>query len=131
MGLKDIMINKMLSKMLGGIDMKAIANDAQNGKYDVNKMKQMLDGIIGQEASNAMISKIQKKIASGEKMSMSMIMDLIKSVDINSLTKRAKNGDVRPEKIDTALSTLLGKAKAEKIFQDAQRAVQEIQDEEQ
>ena len=130
MGIKDAILNKMLGKMMKGVDVDAITKNAKEGKYDLNKMIKLIENLIGKEASAKLMKEIQAKAEKGEKVSPSMVLGLIKNVDTSEIENRAKSGEIDAEALQSTLSDLVGEEQTEKIFSEAAEAAKEFEDKE-
>ena len=131
MGIKDAILNKMLGKMMKGVDMNIISKKVKSGRYDIDGVKSMLQKLIGKEASEKMISEIEKKVSKGEKVGMSMIMDLMKNVDISKIKERTEDGEISAGELQSTLNGLVGKEQTKKIFKSANSVAKKIINEEQ
>jgi len=134
MGIKDAIlnkiINKMLSKTMSGDSIETVTKNAQNGKYDVDKIIGILERMVGKETSEKIIRDIQARSDRGEKISMSMIMDLMKKVDFSKIKSKTESGDINASDLQSDLAELVGEKQTEKIFSDARDVVEEIKKEE-
>lgn len=134
MGIKDAVLNKILNKMLGkmmhGIDMKTIEKNAENGEYDIDRITGMMEKLIGKDASKSIIEELKARAKRGEKISMSMIMGLIKHVNLSKIKDDAESGKINSENIQSALTELVGKEQSQKIFSEAAEVAKEINEEE-
>lgn len=130
MGIKDAILNKMLGKMIKGVDMNIISKKVKSGGYDIDGVKSMLQKLIGKEASEKMISEIEKKVSRGEKVGMSMIMDLIKNIDISKIKEQVEDGEISAGELQSTLNGLVGKEQTKKIFKSANSVAKKIIDEE-
>ena len=126
MGIKDAIINKMLSKMMGKIDMNTIAQNAKDGKYDINKMIGMMEKMIGKDASVNLMKELQSKIAKGEKLSMSSIMSLVKNINVSNIEQKAENNEISPDELSEQLAGIVGEENTKEIFEQAKEAVEEF-----
>ena len=131
MGLKDAILNKMLGKMMKGIVMDVLSRKAKSGRYDINGVKSMLQKLIGKEASEKMIREIEKKVSRGEKVGMSMIMDLMKNVDISKIKEQVEDGEISAGELQSTLNGLVGKEQTKRIFKSANSVAKKIINEEQ
>lgn len=134
MGIKDIimnkMVNKILSRAMSNMDMNAIAKDAKNGKYDLDKMLGAMEKMIGKETTEKLIKEAQTRIDRGEKVSMSMIMDLMKKVDLSKIKDKAESGEISADSLQSELKDIVGEKQTNKIFSEASEVVEELKDEE-
>ncbi len=134
MGIKDAIlnkiINKMLSKTMSGGSIETVTKNAQNGKYDVDKIIGILERMVGKETSEKIIRDIQARSDRGEKISMSMIMDLMKKVDFSKIKSKTESGEINASDLQSDLAELVGEKQTEKIFSDARDVVEEIKKEE-
>jgi hypothetical protein len=134
MGIKDAIlnkiINKMLSKTMSGDSIETVTKNAQNGKYDVDKIIGILERMVGKETSEKIIRDIQARSDRGEKISMSMIMDLMKKVDFSKIKSKTESGEINASDLQSDLAELVGEKQTEKIFSDARDVVEEIKKEE-
>ena len=131
MGLKDKIMEKMMSKMLktmGGIDMKKIQQDAANGKFDISKLMKTIEGLIGEKATKGLMSSIQSKVNSGEKISMNSIMSMIQNLDSTELKKKAEQGELDINNMQSTMSELLGEEKTNELINQAKEVVDENKD---
>jgi hypothetical protein len=134
MGIKDSILNKimnkMVSKMMRNVDMSAIKRNAKDGKYDIDQVKEMMEKFIGKEASDSMVEELKRKAENGEKISMSMIMGMIKRIDLSKIKDDAESGKITSENIQSALTELVGEKQTQKIFSEAADVAKEISEEE-
>lgn len=134
MGIKDAIfnkiINKMLSKTMSGDGIETVMKNAQNGKYDIDKIIGILERMVGKETSEKIIRDVQARSDRGEKISMSMIMDLMKKVDFSKIKNKTETGEINASDLQSDLAELVGEKQTEKIFSDARDVVEEIKKEE-
>ena len=134
MGIKDSILNKimnkMVNKMMRNVDMNAIKRNAEDGKYDIDQVKGMMEKFIGKEASNSMVEELKRKAENGEKISMSMIMGMIKRIDLSKIKDDTESGKITSENIQSALTELVGEKQTQKIFSEAADVAKEISEEE-
>ena len=122
----------MLSATLSvsGDSIETVTKNAQNGKYDVDKIIGILERMVGKETSEKIIRDIQARSDRGEKISMSMIMDLMKKVDFSKIKSKTESGEINASDLQSDLAELVGEKQTEKIFSDARDVVEEIKKEE-
>jgi len=128
MGLKDKVFGKMLDKMLGGVDVNKIQQNAQNGKYDLNKMVMLMQNMIGKEASDKLMSEIQSRVAKGEKVNMKTVMDMVKNIDLSKVQEKAKKGEINVNDMKNTLSEIVGEKQSEDILKKAETIAKEEED---
>ena len=135
MGIKDLLfkkvVDKMLKKTMSRVDLDSIAKKAKDGKYDIDMIIGMMEKLLGKEASEKMIKEIQKKVDNGEKMSMSVLMDLMSKVDLSKIRKeKSADPDHEIDSLRKDLTQFVSKKEADDIVSDATEIAEEYQKEE-
>ena len=129
MGLKDKIFGKMLNKMLGGVDIKEIQQNASNGKYDVNKMIGVVEKMIGKKASDDLIRQIQEKASKGENINFSSIINIIKTLDLSKIEQQTADKNVDLKEMQGVLKDIVGEQKSKDLLKKAEEVAEEIAEE--
>ena len=129
MGLKDKIFGKMLNKMLGGVDIKEIQQNASNGKYDVNKMLGVVEKMIGKKASDDLIRQIQEKASKGENINFSSIINIIKTLDLSKIEQQTADKNVDLKEMQGVLKDIVGEQKSKDLLKKAEEVAEEIAEE--
>ena len=130
MGIKEAFLNKILGKVAKGVNLDAITQNAKDGKYDINKMVATMEKLIGKEASNQLVSKIKEKAEKGEKVGISEIIKLVKEIDMSNIQRKAENGEISVEGLQSTLSSIVGEKETEQIFSTFTEEVKKAEEEE-